>query len=90
MIVPCHHVVKLREDLKSGELTPAMFSADLYDVTMGTAKPVCRELLRGEQACDAQAGGVGLHDMRRVGTDPLGQRPLSTATLMNPRAPEAS
>ncbi len=38
-----HQVVKLREDVKTGELTLAMFAADLYDVKMGTAKPVYRE-----------------------------------------------
>jgi len=37
---PWHEVVTLREDVKSGELTLAMFAADLYDVKMGTAKPV--------------------------------------------------
>ncbi|NLH73611.1 MAG: ATP-binding protein [Verrucomicrobia bacterium] len=37
-IKPWHEVVKLREDVKSGELTLAMFAADLYDVKMGTAK----------------------------------------------------
>ena len=39
-IKPWHEVVKLREDVKSGELTLAMFAADLYDVKMGTAKTV--------------------------------------------------
>jgi len=29
---PWHEVVKLREDVKSGELTLAMFAADLYVV----------------------------------------------------------
>ncbi|MGC8988828.1 MAG: hypothetical protein ACP5MD_01770 [Verrucomicrobiia bacterium] len=35
MIKPWPEVVKLREDVKSGELTLAMFAADLYDVKMG-------------------------------------------------------
>jgi Protein of unknown function (DUF499) len=39
-IKPWHQVVKLRKDVKSGELTLAMFAADLYDVKMGTAKSV--------------------------------------------------
>lgn len=38
-----HEVVKLRADVKSGELTLAMFAADLYDVVMRTAKPVYRD-----------------------------------------------
>ena len=31
---PWHQVVKLREDLKSGELSLSMFAADLYDVAL--------------------------------------------------------
>ena len=31
---PWHEVVKIREDLRSGELSLAMFAADLYDVAM--------------------------------------------------------
>jgi hypothetical protein len=42
-IKPWHEVVKLREDVKTGELTLAMFAADLYDVKMGTAKSVYRD-----------------------------------------------
>jgi hypothetical protein len=42
-IKPWHQVVKLREDVKTGELTLAMFAADLYDVKMGTAKTVYRD-----------------------------------------------
>jgi hypothetical protein len=38
-----HEVVKLRADVESGELTLAMFAADLYDVVMRTAKPVYRD-----------------------------------------------
>ena len=37
---PWHEVVELRDDLKSGELSLAIFAADLYDVIMGKAKPV--------------------------------------------------
>lgn len=37
---PWHQVVQLRDDLKSGELSLAMFAADLYDVMMGQAKPI--------------------------------------------------
>lgn len=31
---PWHQVVRLREDLKSGELSLSMFAADLYDVAL--------------------------------------------------------
>ncbi len=37
---PWHQVVTLREDLKSGELSLAMFAADLYDVVMGRGRTV--------------------------------------------------
>ena len=37
---PWHEVVRLREDVRSGELSLAIFAADLYDVTMGKARPV--------------------------------------------------
>ncbi|MCR4442858.1 MAG: DUF499 domain-containing protein [Peptococcaceae bacterium] len=37
---PWHEVVQIRDDLKSGELSLAIFAADLYDVAMGSAKPV--------------------------------------------------
>src|SRR5258706_6621440 len=40
---PWHKVVRLREDLKSGELSLAIFAADLYDVTMGRARPVYQD-----------------------------------------------
>jgi len=36
---PWHQVVKIRPDLKSGELSLNIFAADLYDVAMGKAKP---------------------------------------------------
>jgi hypothetical protein len=37
---PWHQVVQLRDDIKSGELSMAIFAADIYDVVMGKAKPV--------------------------------------------------
>ncbi|MFZ5634688.1 MAG: DUF499 domain-containing protein [Bacillota bacterium] len=37
---PWHEVVRIRDDLKSGELPLAIFAADLYDVAMGSARPV--------------------------------------------------
>ncbi len=40
---PWHKVVKLRDDLKSGELSLAAFAADLYEVAMGKARPVYRD-----------------------------------------------
>lgn len=40
---PWHEVVKLRDDLRSGELSLNMFAADLYDVVMGTARPVYQQ-----------------------------------------------
>lgn len=40
---PWHEVVELRDDLKSGKLTLAMFAADLYDVVMGKARPVYQD-----------------------------------------------
>ncbi|MFZ0890375.1 MAG: DUF499 domain-containing protein [Candidatus Binataceae bacterium] len=40
---PWHKVVKIRPDLKSGELSLNIFAADLYDVAMGTAKPVYQD-----------------------------------------------
>ncbi len=40
---PWHKVVQLREDLKSGALSLAIFAADLYDVVMGKARPVYQE-----------------------------------------------
>jgi predicted AAA+ superfamily ATPase len=36
-------VVSLRGDLESGELSLAVFAADLYDVVMGKARPVCQK-----------------------------------------------
>lgn len=38
--IPWHQVVKLRDDVRSGELSLAIFAADLYDVVMGKARPV--------------------------------------------------
>jgi hypothetical protein len=40
---PWHKVVKIRPDLKSGELSLNIFAADLYDVAMGEAKPVYQD-----------------------------------------------
>src|SRR5216683_2266931 len=40
---PWHEVVKIRPDLKSGELSLNIFAADLYDVVMETAKPVYQD-----------------------------------------------
>ena len=37
---PWHKVVTLRDDLKSGELSLAMFAADLHAVVMDRARPV--------------------------------------------------
>jgi hypothetical protein len=37
---PWHEVVKLREDIRAGELSLSSFAADLYDVATGRAKPV--------------------------------------------------
>lgn len=37
---PWHKVVQITDDLKSGELSLAVFAADLYDVMMGKARPV--------------------------------------------------
>src|SRR5574338_454915 len=40
---PWHEVVHLRDDLRSGELPLASFAADLYDVTMGRARPIYQQ-----------------------------------------------
>lgn len=40
---PWHKVVKLRDDLRSGELSLAVFAADLYDVTMRKARAVYQD-----------------------------------------------
>jgi len=40
---PWHQVVRLRDDLRSGQLPLAIFAADLYDVAMGTAQPVYQD-----------------------------------------------
>ena len=40
---PWHKVVQLREDLKSGKLSLAIFAADLDDVVMGKARPVYQD-----------------------------------------------
>ena len=41
--IPWHKVVQLRDDLRSGDLSLAIFAADLYDVIMGKAKPVYQD-----------------------------------------------
>src|SRR5260221_8431232 len=40
---PWHKVVKLREDVRTGELSLSIFAADLYDVVMGKARPVYQD-----------------------------------------------
>ena len=40
---PWHKVVDLRPDLKAGELSLALFAADLHDVAMGKARPVYQD-----------------------------------------------
>ena len=40
---PWHQVVHLRDDVRSGELSLATFAADLYDVSMGRARPVYQD-----------------------------------------------
>ena len=40
---PWHEVVKLRDDVRTGELSLATFAADLYQVVMGEAKPVYQD-----------------------------------------------
>ncbi|CEP69107.1 Protein of unknown function DUF499 [Moorella glycerini] len=40
---PWHQVVRLRDDVRSGELSLAVFAADLYDVVMGRAKPIYQD-----------------------------------------------
>lgn len=40
---PWHQVVELRDDIRSGELSLAIFAADLYDVVMGRARPVYQD-----------------------------------------------
>jgi hypothetical protein len=40
---PWHAVVRLRDDLRSGELSLAAFAADLHDVAIGVARPVYQD-----------------------------------------------
>lgn len=40
---PWHQVVQLRDDVRSDELSLAVFAADIYDVTMGRARPVYQQ-----------------------------------------------
>lgn len=42
-LTPWHKVVDIRDDIRSGELTLSMFAADLYDVVIGTARPVYQD-----------------------------------------------
>jgi hypothetical protein len=67
-----HEVVRIRDDLRTGELSLAVFAADIHDVVMGTAKRVyqdpaeffaltyptfnLRELFQAEPAANAQRG----------------------------------
>ena len=37
---PWHKALRLRDAVRSGELSLAIFAADLYDVIMGKARPV--------------------------------------------------
>ena len=40
---PWHKAVRLRDDLRTGELSLATLAADLYDVVMGRAKPIYQQ-----------------------------------------------
>ncbi len=40
---PWHKVCELREDVRTGELALHTFAADLYDVMMGTARPIYQD-----------------------------------------------
>lgn len=40
---PWHKVVSLRDDLKSGELSLAVFAADLYEVAMQTGRRTAKK-----------------------------------------------
>src|SRR6266536_2000904 len=42
-VTPWHEVLRLRDDLRTGELSLSLFAADLYDVAMGTAQPVYQD-----------------------------------------------
>ena len=42
-LTPWNAVVSLRDDLRSGDLSLAIFAADLYAVVMGTARPVYQD-----------------------------------------------
>lgn len=42
-LTPWHSVVRLRDDVKTGELTLAQFAADLYDVHIGRARPIYQD-----------------------------------------------
>ena len=40
---PWHHFVRLKDELKTGELTLAEFAADLHEVTLGHGKRLVYE-----------------------------------------------
>lgn len=40
---PWHKVVRLRDDVRTRELSLAVFAADLYDVALGKARPVYQQ-----------------------------------------------
>src|SRR6266496_900248 len=42
-LTPWHKVVRLREDVRNGDLSKAAFAADLYDVVMNRGSKVYRE-----------------------------------------------
>jgi len=42
-VTPWHQVVRLRDDLRTGELSLSLFAADLYDVVMGRARPLYQQ-----------------------------------------------
>jgi hypothetical protein len=42
-MTPWHQVCILRDDLRTGELSLAIFAADLYDVAMDAAKPIYQD-----------------------------------------------
>ena len=42
-LTPWHKVVRLRDDVRTGELSLAQFAADLYDVHIGRARPIYQD-----------------------------------------------
>ena len=65
---PWHEAVKLRDDLKTGELTLAMFAADLYEVIMGEAQADLRRRRRVFRANvpDRQHPNAGQGSLQRL------------------------